>query len=98
MMLNDNELFIKERVKCLDQFLSDVESLFILHFAYIFFLNDHYFMASNYIDSLEVGIPPEENSQYWVAPFIQDVFDKIIKIKRPDVADFIKKNTASDLK
>ena len=40
---------------------------------------------------------PEEDSQYWVAPFVQEVFDKIIKTKRYDIAEEIKKNTTMQL-
>jgi hypothetical protein len=40
---------------------------------------------------------PEENSQYWVAPFIQDIFDNVIKINRPDIANEIKRHTQMEL-
>ena len=48
-------------------------------------------------DHLDVGIKPDEDLLYEVAPFIQDVFDRIIKKKRPDIADEIKKNTSMHL-
>lgn len=97
MMLNDNEIFNPNRIKYLDAISFDICALFIQHFAYIFYLNDHFFMSSDYVDSLDVGMTPEENSQYWVAPFIQETFDNIIKRKRPDIADEIKKNTEMKL-
>jgi len=50
--------------------------------------------SSDYLDALEVGQQPEEGSQYFVAPFVQQAFDKVIKVKRPDVAAAIKRNTA----
>ncbi len=96
-MLNDNEIHNPQRIKYLDAFSFDIESLFIQHFAYIFYLNDHYFMSSDYTDSLDLGLTPEENSQYWVAPFTQEIFDEIIKLKRPDIAKEIKKNTEMKL-
>jgi hypothetical protein len=92
VLLNDNEIFNPKKIKHLDQMSFDVESLFIQHFAYIFYLNDSYFIASDYIDSLDLGMIPEEDSQRWVSPFIQKVFDNIIKIKRPDIAEEIKNN------
>jgi len=55
------------------------------------------FSAGHYIDCLDLGIQPEENSQYWVANFIQDVFDKVIKAKRYDLADEIKQHTIMQL-
>jgi len=45
-----------------------------------------------------MGLEPEENSQYWVAPFIQDVFDKTIKPRRGDIASEIISNTYMQLK
>jgi len=82
----------------LDIFSKDIETIFIQHFSYTFYLNDHYMMSSDYIDCLDVGIMPEEGSQYWVANFIQKTFDEIIKVKRPDIAEEIKKNTEMLLK
>ena len=54
-------------------------------------------MSSDYVDSLDVGITPEEDSQYRVAPFIQEIFNNIIKTNRPDIAEEIKKNTEMKL-
>ncbi len=86
LLLNDNEIYNPNRVKYLDAFLKDMENLFIQHLAYVFYLNDHYMVASDYVDYLEQGMQPEEDSEYWVANFVQDVFDKIIKVKREDIA------------
>jgi len=36
-------------------------------------------MASDYMDYMEMGITPPEGSEYWIASFAQDAFDKIIK-------------------
>ncbi len=43
-------------------------------------------MLSDYVDSLDCGITPEEGSQYWVAPFVQNIFDLVINKERPDIA------------
>lgn len=51
-------------------------------------------MSSDYVDSLECGLTPVEDSQYWVAPFIREIFDKVFKINRPDIAETIKIKTA----
>jgi len=97
LLLNNNEIYFINRLKLLDTFLTDLESIFIQHFAYIFYLNDHYMMSSDYTDSLDAGSVPEENSQYWVASFIQDIFINVIKLKRPDIAQEIKNNTQMNL-
>ena len=93
VLLNDKNLYIPERQKILNVFNMDLCSLFVMHFSYLFFLNEHYMIASDYVDSLDVGLVPEENSEYFVAPFIQEIFDSEIKIRRPDLAEAIKKKT-----
>lgn len=97
VMLNDNDIHIDNRGWWLDRFSEDVKDLFILHLGYIFFLNGHYMMSSDYMDALECHVQPEEDSQYWVAPFIQEIFDDIITPRRPDVTAAIKTNSVMQL-
>ena len=96
-MLNNSEIRIESRDRWLDAFANESRDLFILHLAYIFSLNDHYMMSSDHLDALECGIQPEEDSQYWVAPFVQEIFDEIITPWRPDITDLIKQSTAMQL-
>jgi hypothetical protein len=97
LLLNDNEIYLKNRFGILNRFSKDLEHLFILHLTYLFYLNDHYMMSSDYADSMDLGLTPEEDSQYFVAPFIQEVFDKVIKKNRMDLAAEIKNHTAMKL-
>jgi len=97
VLLNDNAIHNPNRIKYLDAISFEMRSLFIQHFAYIFYLNDHYLMSSDYIDSLDAGMTPEEDTQYWVAPFIQEIFDGVIKQHRPDIATEIKNKTEMKL-
>ncbi|PKP17427.1 MAG: hypothetical protein CVU06_13175 [Bacteroidetes bacterium HGW-Bacteroidetes-22] len=97
LMLNDNEIYFPNRIKYLDVFAKDLQALFIQHFAYLFYLNEHYMMSSDYMDSFDVGVIPDEGSQYWVAPLIKDVFASVIKTNRPDIADEIIRNTQMEL-
>lgn len=97
ILLNDGELYLPERIKEIDNFSKDLTAIFIQHFAYLFYLNDYYMMASDYIDSLDCGITPEEASQFWVANFIQEIFDKWVKTNRNDIADILKSKTSMDL-
>jgi len=97
MMMNDNQIYIKNRLKILDELSCDIRDIFIKHFIWLFTLNEHYMTASNYLDSLECGITPEEGSQYYVAPFIQKVFDGIIKKHRMDLSSELKNATCMKL-
>lgn len=97
LLSNDNEIYLQNRLSTLDSFSTDLKDILILHLSYLFYLNDHYLMSSDYVDSLDCGLAPEEDSQYWVAPFIQKAFDNIIKANRPDIAEIIKGKTAMKL-
>lgn len=96
-LLNDNEAHLDGRLQVLDMFSSDVENLFIFHLAYLFFLNGHYMASSDYVDALDCGVEPETDSQFWVAPFVQAIFDDIIAGQRPDIATAIKEHTCMHL-
>jgi hypothetical protein len=93
ILLNDNEIFLGNRLKYLNTFSKDITNIFILHFSYLFYLNDYYMMSTDYVDSLECGLQPEENSQYFVATFIQKMYDKVIKTNRNDIALELKNHT-----
>lgn len=93
VLLNDNKIHLPIRESALNEFSIDLTDIFVLHFSYLFYLNGHYMMSRDYIDSLECGLKPEEGSQYYVAPFIQEIFDAVIKKHRMDLATVIKSNT-----
>ena len=97
LLLNNNNLYIENRRGILNQFSKDLENLFILHLSFIFYLKDQYMMSSDYIDSMDLGLIPEEGSQYFVAPFVQKIFDTVIKQNRLDLAMEIKNHTAMKL-
>lgn len=97
LLLNDNTVYLDSRMKIIDTFRSDMREVFILHLGYLFFFNDHYMMSTDYTDCLDVGIAPEVDSQYWVAPFIQAIFNSVLNVYRPDVVNAIKQNTKMQL-
>jgi hypothetical protein len=97
VMLNDNEIHIANREQWLNIFANDARDLFVFHLAYVFFLNDHYMMSSDHLDALECGMQPEENSQYWVAPFVQAIFDEVVAPTRADITEIIKSSSAMRL-
>jgi hypothetical protein len=97
LLLNDNEIYLENRISALNCFSKDLENIFILHLSYLFYLNEHYMMSSDYIDSHECGLTPEDGSQYYVAPFIQEIFNSVIKKNRIDLATEIKRKTCMKL-
>ena len=97
VLLNDNEIHLPYRLKSLTQFASDIRNIFILHCSYLFYLNQHYMSSTDYVDYLDCGLKPEEGSEYWVANFVQETFDKTIKKYRQDLAQVILDNTCMKL-
>ena len=97
MQLN-SKINIQNGKVYIDLINDDLLDLIVLHFAYLFTLNGHYMTSSYYIDCLDLNIEPEEDSKYWVAPFIQEFFNKYIKIRRPDISKKIINNTFMYLK
>ncbi|MBN1795807.1 MAG: hypothetical protein JW804_03970 [Sedimentisphaerales bacterium] len=97
MMLNDNQIYLKDRSKHLDELSGIIRDIFVQHFIWLFTLNGHFMAASDYVDSLDCGLIPEEDSQSWVAPFVQKAFDGIIKKYRIDLATELKNTTCMKL-
>ncbi len=97
VLLNDKDIYNEDRLKELEQFSVDIEMLFLLHITYLFYINDHYMMSSDYRDSMDLGLEPEEGSQYYVAPFVQEIFDNVVKKNRSDIAELITSTTAMKL-
>ena len=90
VLVNDNEIRLPMRLQYLKAFRVDILDMFILHISYTFFVNFHYMMSSDYRDALELGMQPEENSQYWVAPFVQSIFDDVVTPYRPAITSAIR--------
>ncbi|HUG70311.1 MAG TPA: hypothetical protein VMM76_21350 [Pirellulaceae bacterium] len=97
VLLNDNELLLRNRGRALEVFSTDLRNLFILHVAYMLCAREHYMMSSDYRDALECNMTPEPDSEYWVAPFVQDAFDLTVVRHRPDIATIIKNQTSMHL-
>lgn len=97
VMLNDNSIINERRIKELDQMSICLKDLFIMHFAYTAIINPQYISSSDYIDCLDCGMTPEEGSQYWVAPYVQQIFDKYVVARRLKLANHIKANCGMQL-
>lgn len=54
-----------------------LEALKNLLFASICILKPYYVSSSDYMDHLELGLSPPQGSQYWVALFMQEEFDRL---------------------
>lgn len=97
MIMNDNEIMNNHRISELNQLSICLKDIFIFHFAYVISLNPGYIMSSDYIDALDCGLTPEKDSQYWVAPFVQEILDKYIKPRHSKLATYLKESCGMQL-
>lgn len=56
-----------------------------------------YVMATDYIDYLELGQTPPDESQYWVEPFVIEFLKNNIKMIDENCYEYLKENTCMDL-
>lgn len=98
LITNDNNIATLNRIKHLDTYNSDLLHIFIQHLSYLFYISDHYMMADDYTDYKDLGMIPPQNSEYFVAPYIQDIFTNILNKHRPDLVQLIKSKTKMTLK
>lgn len=97
VLLNNDKIENPGREKAMSNLSEDITQLIIYHLSYLFYINKHYMMSSDYRDYLDVGETPPKDSEYWVATFIQNIFNDQIKTFRPDVAKLIREKTTMHL-
>lgn len=78
-LYNCSSLYLKHRDVFLSKIQTVLSTLFELHLSFLFSLNPHYLTSTDYRDCLEMGMTPPEGSEYWIAPFAQEIFDTYIK-------------------
>lgn len=73
---------------------------FILSFFLITILmiDSSLISSTDYIDQLESGLNPTENSQYYIAPFVQDFLDQYVDQLHPDLKQYLKDNNINGMK
>ena len=97
MLTNDNEISNQYRTRYLELLNTCICDLFRYHYASCIYLNPQYFMASDYIDYMDLGLTPPEGSENWIASIAQDMFDRVIKPHK-ELALFLKENVDLNIK
>ncbi|MCH4895977.1 hypothetical protein E0494_04605 [Marinilabiliaceae bacterium JC040] len=92
MLLNNPDLFTKHGEKHLDYICDSIIKIFELHWATLFIFHPEYMVSSDYMDNLDCGLEPIENSQYWISPFAEELFHKLWD-DNIEIANVIKENT-----
>lgn len=96
MLWNCNTICLDNREKHLDGISVLLSQILRVHLSFIFYLNDVYLMSSDYLDAMEVGMEPTENSENWIAPFALQAYQKYIKPYK-GLNEFIVAHTHLDL-
>ncbi|RXZ80415.1 hypothetical protein EBB07_18855 [Paenibacillaceae bacterium] len=99
---NNGKVYCRQNYKILsskelDQLFAElrIKICFILNIVIVLLvlIKPHYIMSIDHIMFLESNMTPPEDSQYWVAGFIQDFFDQHLSKYNPELKLFLKENT-----
>lgn len=74
-----------------------LEALKCLLFSAICILKPHYASSSDYMDHAELGLSPPDGCQYWVAPFMQEEFDRLYRSNK-ELAEVIVSSSYMEFK
>lgn len=95
LLLNDDQINFKQRIEVLNQFHLDLIDIFILHFSFIIYRKGEYITDQDYFDAIEAGLISIYDES-WASKIIIDVFQKMIKPNRPDIANLLIEKTGFD--
>lgn len=76
----------------LDQIGRDIIFITSLFLTILILIKPNFISSSDYLDYLEIGEQPPEDSQYWVDPTVQDFISKYLSSLHPELSNFLKKN------
>jgi len=96
ILMNCKDVETVNRQQHLDNIFVLLKDFFTLHLAFIFHLNSHYLMATDYTDYMDVGMTPPEGCERLVAPYAQHAYDTYIK-PHAHIAAYIKEHCSLDL-
>ena len=74
---------------------SYISSLFVV---LLFMIEASLFSSTDYIDHLDCDMQPPENSQYFIASFVQDFIDKKVAKIHPELKQYLKDNNINGMR
>lgn len=86
---NLNQYIFSGRDKLLSELSLVIKFATTMFLSIMILINPTCIMSSDYVDALEMDMIPEEGSQYWVAPGIQEFIDKYVVEISPDLKKYL---------
>lgn len=85
-------LSAQEIEKCILEISEEINYITSSFLVFLFLIKPEFIMSTDYIDCIEFGFEPPDDSQYWVAPFIKEYIDKNISELHPELKSFLHNN------
>ena len=96
-LLMNTEIHNPKIASILDTFQNDIKWIVLLHLSYVFYLMPHFMASNDYTDYMDMGMTPPEGCEYEVAPFVQQIFEDLIVIEAPHIAQLIRSSSSMRL-
>ena len=90
-----NDKYLERHLKNINIRTSYISSFFIVT---LLMIDSSLISSTDYIDHLDCGLEPPEDSQYFVAPFMQDFIDTKIAKLNPELKQYLKDNNIHGMK
>ena len=81
----------------LDSLLNDMRLITVTFMFLLTLCSPLSIMSSDYIDYLECNMTPPEGSQYWVAPYITEFFQKNLDLIDKSCIDYLRENISMEI-
>ena len=83
--------------KDLEGVLYYLEYIFVVFLFLLILCAPRYISSTEYVDSLDLGIELQENSQYWIPPFVIDFLKKNLELIDANCYEYLKNETCMEL-
>jgi len=94
-LIRHNNMYLDIHLKNINIRTSYISSFFIV---VLLMVDSALISSTDYMDHLNLGLQPPEESQYFVANFIQDFIDKKVNGLHPELKQYLKDNNINGMK
>ena len=94
-IIKANDKYLETHLKDINIQTSYITSFFIVT---LLMIESSLISSTYYIDHLDCGLEPPEDSQYFIAPFIQDFIDTKVAKLHPELKQYLKNNNINGMK